>query len=123
MAPAPASTLTVTRAPLQVFDALDVDGSGSIDYRELNKQLRIGAGSNLDPSLAVGAAGEIQVGSRNKSKLRDKSALKKRGSVVQGGVDLSTDVPIQQQLREILFKNAVRHATHATHVTRVTRVA
>ena len=25
-----------------VFDLLDADGSGSVDYRELNKQLRIG---------------------------------------------------------------------------------
>eukprot|EP00966_Prymnesium_polylepis_P146983 3394712-Prymnesium_polylepis.1 len=34
-----------------VFDSLDADGSGSLEYKEINKQLRIGAGSALDPSL------------------------------------------------------------------------
>ena len=31
-----------------VFDSLDNDKSGSLEYKELNKQLRVGAGSAND---------------------------------------------------------------------------
>ena len=55
---------------LQVFEELDADHSGSIEYKELNKQLRAGASVKLDPKLQAGAAGEIQTKSLNKSSLR-----------------------------------------------------
>eukprot|EP00966_Prymnesium_polylepis_P200983 4657626-Prymnesium_polylepis.1 len=40
------------------FDSLDADGSGSLEYKELNKMLRVGAGSANDTSLPVGEDGK-----------------------------------------------------------------
>ena len=39
------------------FQDVDVDGSGEIDYNELNQHLRRGAGIELDAALQDGAAG------------------------------------------------------------------
>ena len=94
-----------------IFDEFDTDASGKIDYKELNKHLRQGAGSALDPSLQPGAAGDISTTSANRHKLRRHvpGAAKPKGSVVvQGSIDPESDVPIQDQLRELLTTNAVR---------------
>ena len=41
-------------------------GKGTISYRELNRQLRSGVDLPLHPSLRVGAAGPIRMGTQNK---------------------------------------------------------
>ena len=65
-----------------VFDDFDVDGSGSIEYGEMNKMLRQGAGSKLDPRLLAGGAGEINLSSKGKHKLRKKEDLKKGSNML-----------------------------------------
>ena len=87
-----------------VFDDFDLDKSGAIDYRELNKQLR--AQMQLDASLMPGAAGDITMGSHNKHKLRRRSASTKGTKLA--GFALDDDKPVQEQLRDLLTKNAVR---------------
>ena len=56
----------------EVFDAMDVDHSGTLTYAEMHRQLRIGVGMGkyLDGSLQAGAAGEIVTKARNKQPLR-----------------------------------------------------
>ena len=92
-----------------MFDDFDMDNSGLLDYKELNKQLRQGAGSALDPRLKPGAAGEIGTTSTNKHKLRrrDPNAERPKGSVMRGA-QLDSDKPVQEQLRDLLTANAVR---------------
>jgi Ca2+-binding EF-hand superfamily protein len=51
-----------------IFNEFDTDGSGKVDYKELNKHLRQGAGSKIDPLLFAGAAGEIGTKSENRHK-------------------------------------------------------
>ena len=56
----PVLGLSVPRADADaLFDELDGDLSGEIDYKELNSKLRAGASIELDSSLYAGAAGEI----------------------------------------------------------------
>jgi Ca2+-binding EF-hand superfamily protein/tetratricopeptide (TPR) repeat protein len=94
-----------------VFRQLDVDKSGSIEYKELNKMLRSGAGSNLDPALRPGAMGEIKAKGENKHALRRGQMSGKKGAVLPNSVKLeavSDGKSVVEQLREILNKNAVR---------------
>ena len=51
----------------EVFAQLDADKSGEIDYNELNRALRRGGETTLDPSLMPGGAGELQLKAKNKS--------------------------------------------------------
>ena len=72
--------LKVDRAVVEeLFDSFDEDGSGEIDYKELNKHLRGGAGIELDAALQDGAAGEIVLESKNaiatRGALSDKQRL------------------------------------------------
>ena len=53
-----------------LFDAWDPDGSGEIDMKELNKQLRRGGEVKLDKKMLAGGAGEIELESRNARALR-----------------------------------------------------
>ena len=101
-----------------LFDTFDPDGGGSIDYKELQKALKRRVA--LDPSLQAGAV-KIELSAKNKSS-KDKivSAGGKvvaanrvrgeRGAALNSGVqfDFESDVPIQDQLRQILVDNAVR---------------
>ena len=45
-------------------------------HKELNKMLRAGAGSKLDPSLQAGAAGKIETRADLLAKGKEKRALK-----------------------------------------------
>ena len=65
---------------------------------------------SIDPSLRPGAAGEIGMESSNKTKLRRGAAGGKRGAVLATTVKLdpSSATPMLEQLRDVLFKNAVR---------------
>ena len=91
-----------------LFDGIDTDKSGSIEYSELNKMLR--KQESIDPSLRPGAAGEIGMESSNKTKLRRGAAGGKKGSSLATAVKLdpTSSVPMLDQLRDVLFKNAVR---------------
>ena len=51
-----------------LFDSFDPDGSGKIDYKELNKLLRRGNDIKIDPKLMPGAAGAIEVKAKLKSR-------------------------------------------------------
>ena len=96
-----------------VFKQLDNDGSGSIEYKELNKKIRAGAGSALDPSLQAGAAGKIETRADLLAKGKQKRALLRTG---RKGAALGASVKIEpvegksvvEQLREILSKESVR---------------
>ena len=50
-----------------LFDSFDADGSGDLEYNEINKLLRRGGGIELDAKLKAGGAGEIELTSKNKS--------------------------------------------------------
>eukprot|EP00966_Prymnesium_polylepis_P018219 420141-Prymnesium_polylepis.2 len=66
--------------------------------------LRIGAGSENDTSLAVGADGK-----RVKRALRRKSpGGVPKSNMVQGTIELDSDLTIQQQLRQMLSKYAMK---------------
>ena len=67
-----------------LFDSLDPDGSGEIEYKELNKLLRKGV--ELDDSLKVGAAGEIETKATTRFAVRDGSTLGRGTSM--GKIDL-----------------------------------
>jgi len=57
----------------RLFDELDTDKSGQMDYRELAKVLRRGAGDDivLAAELQVGAMGELELEAKNKIALRE----------------------------------------------------
>merc|ERR1711988_1846295 len=50
-----------------IFKKFDPDGSGKIDFSELNKLLRQGSSVKLDKKLLPGSAGDIALTSLNKS--------------------------------------------------------
>ena len=81
-----------------LFDQFDADNSGSISYDELNKGLHR-TGGYVKPAAPKDAAGGGQ-----------KHALRKALPQPLGGaqIDLSSDVPVMEQLRGILKANSVR---------------
>ena len=92
-----------------LFDSMDPDGSGSLSLSELNKQLRRGAGVQLDASLQPGAVGEIETESSNKYALRKGEQQKTTSYLLRGfDIDEDSDVPVHLQLRDGLSKHAVR---------------
>ena len=67
----PALGLLVDRAAAEaLFDELDADGSGEVDYEELEASLRAGGAIELGASLQPGAMGEISGEARNRHELR-----------------------------------------------------
>eukprot|EP00966_Prymnesium_polylepis_P193761 4490929-Prymnesium_polylepis.2 len=92
-----------------VFASLDIDGSGKLEYKELNKQLRIGAGSNLDPMLQAGAMGEISMEARNKHAIRSvQPGEKLKGQFLNFALDPASGMTVQEQLRDALTAASVR---------------
>ena len=85
-----------------VFDEMDPDGSGTLEYKELNKLLK--KSIELNPKLQAGAAGEIQTTSANKHALR--KGVSKQKSMLS--LDLDEDGDIREQLKQHLFREAVR---------------
>jgi len=76
-----------------IFDEMDKDRSGSVDYHELNKVLRRGDASMIDPSLQAGAAGKIETRAEMMAKAKEKSAKtvthgKKGGLMAQIGSNI-----------------------------------
>ena len=85
-----------------VFDEMDPDGSGTLEYKEINKLLK--KSIELNPSLQAGAAGEIATASTNKHALR--KGVSKQKSMLN--VNLDEDGDVKEQLKQHLFKEAVR---------------
>ena len=56
--------------------------------------------------MQPGAAGEISLSSKNKSKLRRRDPNQKASKL--SNVQLDPDAPVQDQIRDLLSKNAVR---------------
>ena len=56
----------------ELFASFDADGGGLLDYRELQRVLRRGAGDDVQiaAELQAGAMGEIAATSKNKISLR-----------------------------------------------------
>ena len=73
-----------------VFDSMDPDGSGSLEYKELNSLLRRSV--ELDPSLKPGAAGEIELSVDQKIKVR-KGHVDANNSNLLQGLDLDEGSP------------------------------
>ena len=90
-----------------LFDSMDPDGSGALSLDELNKQLRRGAGVELDAKLKPGAKGKIETKSQSKHALRKGKQTKTTSSLLRG-MDLDESKPVAEQLRSALSKNAVR---------------
>ena len=90
-----------------LFDSINTSGSGTIEYAELNRMLR--KQEAIDPSLRPGAAGEIKLEATIKTQLR-RAHDGMKGSTLAKGVKLdpNSSTPMIEQLRTILFKNAVR---------------
>ena len=90
-----------------LFDGINTSRSGSIEYAELNRMLR--KQESIDPSLRPGAAGDIALEATIKTQLR-RAHDGMKGSTLAKGVQLdpSSSTPMVEQLRNILFKNAVR---------------
>ena len=62
----------------KLFDSMDSDGSGQIDFKELNMNMRQGSQIRLAEELQVGAAGEIEVDAKNASAVREAGSREKR---------------------------------------------
>lgn len=87
----------------ELFASWDADGSGQVDYREMNRLLRRGATVELDAALQVGARGEIEVHSKNAHSLR-KDGPQSTHSRLLGGeaLDLESEVSLTEQLASAL---------------------
>ena len=92
-----------------LFALLDADGSGELDYNELNRHLRRGADVALDEALQDGAMGEIQLKAENEFALRsglDPTKNTMFGSDITFSAD--SDVPVIEQLKRALEKRMAR---------------
>ena len=76
----------------EVFDTWDPDGSGVLELREVEKQLRRGSSIVLDSKLQAGAMGEIELERGNKAALRkEKRDPFARDAKLMQGVDIDED--------------------------------
>ena len=105
----PVLGLTVEREDAEaLFDTFDEDLSGEIDYEELSKHLRAGAGIELDAALQAGAMGEIETAPAQAFALR--KGLNEMQSKIFGrpiNIDASSDVPVIEQLQKELSEGSV----------------
>ena len=92
-----------------LFDLLDIDASGEVDYNELYKQLRAGAGVEIDEALREGAAGEIDLDAKNKISLRGGVLNADLNNMFGDAFEFSTEseVPITEQLKRALASRDV----------------
>ena len=77
-----------------IFDEMDVDGSGKLDYREMLRKIREFAGLTA----------------KGRHALRRGVMSGRRGAALSPSVKLdpNSDTPVQEQLRDALVANAVR---------------
>ena len=66
---------TLSSQIANLFREIDTDGSGSINYLELNAKLRSGNAIRLAEALRTGARGEIELRARNPRSLSHTAAL------------------------------------------------
>jgi len=96
-------------------EAFDPDGSGALSLDELNKQLRRGAGVELDAKLKPGAKGKIETKSQGKHALRKGKQTKTTSSLLRGmDIDEASDRPVAEQLRDALNDLANLNVTTRT---------
>lgn len=95
-----------------LFDSIDVDRSGTIEYRELYRVLKPDAAVTLDPLLMPGGAGEIALRAQLYSKERAANtaiaskaiaskavaSVASAGAQVQGQVDQSGETTVRTEL-------------------------
>ena len=79
----------------ELFDSWDPDGSGTLEIGEMQKMLRRGSTIELDAKLQDGAAGEIELESKNKSALRT-AKLDKRDSNLLQGLNIDESLGLDQ---------------------------
>ena len=80
-----------------VYDSMDPDGSGSLEYKELNALLKRSV--ELSPALRPGAAGEIVLESRNKVALRKAQIDRDDSNLLQGlDLDETSDLSVAEQV-------------------------
>ena len=95
-----------------LFDELDTDHSGKIDYREMNSKLRVGQDELIDASLQAGAAGVIDVVSVNKHALRGGKLNEDINTTFGGNTILTLDhedgMEVSKQLRLALTSNMAK---------------
>ena len=86
-----------------LFDELDTDRGGLLDYRELAKVLRRGAGDEIEiaAELQAGAMGEIELEAKNRISLRQVARDETR--LARTGLEVSVAA-----IREALEKDLVR---------------
>ena len=82
-----------------LFDQLDTDQSGELDFNELNKALRAGADIELDAALQDGAV-EIETSRSTKFALR--TEIQKTHSRVLGTLELGAGDTIMDKIRNAL---------------------
>ena len=84
-----------------LFDLLDSDKSGSLDYKELHHALRQGQNIELDAALKDGALGEISADAKNKHALR-KDGPQNTASRVLAPIALGPGESMVERLRNAL---------------------
>ena len=96
-----------------LFDSMDPDASGAIEFSELNAMLRRGATAKLDPELLAGGAGQIALKATTKHSIRKtttppaKSALESAlaSADLQEGSGAES---VAAQIHELLSRHAAR---------------
>ena len=92
-----------------MFDQIDEDKSGTIEYNELSKFLRGGAGHTLNRVMQPGAVGLGTTGVKHKLRKAKDGDAKMKGTKLGGAkIDLESETPVAMQLRDILSANAAR---------------
>lgn len=90
----------------ELFDDFDRDGSGSVDYHELNKKLR--RTIEINEKLRVGAAGEIELEAKNRFSLgRSKDHLETNSKTLHGLV-LDPKADLTEQLIAAIHESKAR---------------
>ena len=92
-----------------LFDSMDPDASGAIEFSELNAMLRRGATAKLDPELLAGGAGQIALKATTKHSIR-KTTTPPAQSVL-AGADLQEGAgaeSVAAQIHELLSRHEAR---------------
>ena len=93
-----------------LFDHFDKDGSGALEYKEIYKELRAGAGVELDAKLRDGAAGDISSSVANRYALRTDGPQTHKSRVLYGApkLEMGEGHDFKQQLSNALVGSWTR---------------
>jgi hypothetical protein len=89
-----ATTGEAARMLDKVFDEIDDDASGTIEYAELNAALRVREDVHLADELKPGARGHIETTSKNAISLRQQARVAGGAAVVVGGPPSAEDLAV-----------------------------